>query len=86
MGQTHYPQIIRDEAVLFYERGHTFAETHTKYGMSESTFYAWKKKFDLAHPLSDPAEKNENIKKETPTSFRKAGNGTGGNSTMSVRH
>lgn len=64
MGQTHYPQIIRDEAVLFYERGHTFAETQRKYGMSESTFYAWKKKFDLAHPLSDPAEKNENIKKK----------------------
>ena len=47
MGQTHYPQIIRDEAVLFYERCHTFAETHIKYGRSESTFYAWKKKFDL---------------------------------------
>lgn len=35
MGQKHYPQIIRDEAVLFYERGHTFAETHAKYGMAE---------------------------------------------------
>lgn len=51
MGQKHYPQIIRDEAVLFYERGHTFAETHAKYGMAESTFFEWKKQFDRAHPL-----------------------------------
>lgn len=51
MGQKHYSQIIRDEAVLFYERGHTFAETHAKYGMAESTFFEWKKRFDRAHPL-----------------------------------
>lgn len=52
MGKKHYPQIIRDEAVLFYERGHTFAETQTKYGMAESTFFEWKKKYDLEHPLN----------------------------------
>ena len=43
MGQKHYSQAVRDEAVLFYERGHTFSETKNKYGMSESTFYEWKK-------------------------------------------
>lgn len=51
MGQKHYSQAIRDEAVLFYERGHTFSQTQNKYGMSESTFYEWKKKFDQAHPV-----------------------------------
>lgn len=34
MGQKHYPKSLRDEAVLFYERGHTFAETKAKYGMA----------------------------------------------------
>ena len=43
MGQKHYPKSLRDEAVLFYERGHTFAETKAKDGMSESTFYEWKR-------------------------------------------
>lgn len=38
MGQKHYSKAIRDEAVLFYERGHSFAETRAKYGMAESTF------------------------------------------------
>ncbi len=51
MGKKHYPQIIREEAVLFYERGHTFAETQAKYGMAESTFFEWKKKYDQEHPL-----------------------------------
>lgn len=55
MGQKHYSQVIRDEAVLFYERGHTFAETHAKYGMAESTFFEWKKRFDRAHPLHGTA-------------------------------
>lgn len=53
MGKKHYPQILRDEAVIFYERGHTFAETRAKYGMAESTFFEWKKKFDKRHPLPD---------------------------------
>lgn len=51
MGKKHYSQAIKDEAVLFYERGHTFAETHVKYGMAESTFFEWKKRFDQAHPI-----------------------------------
>ena len=33
MGKKHYPQSIKDEAVLFYELGHSFAETQAKYGM-----------------------------------------------------
>lgn len=55
MGQKHYSQTIRDEAVLFYERGHTFAETHAKYGMAESTFFEWKKRFDQVHPIHEAA-------------------------------
>lgn len=51
MGQKHYPKAIKDEAVLFYERGHTFSETRAKYGMSESTFFEWKKRFDQEHPM-----------------------------------
>ena len=51
MGQKHYSKAIRDEAVLFYERGHSFAETRAKYGMAESTFFEWKKRFDQEHPL-----------------------------------
>ena len=39
MGKKHYPQSIKDEAVLFYELGHSFAETQAKYGMAESTFF-----------------------------------------------
>ena len=53
MGQNHYPKLFRDEAVLFYERGHTFAETKVKYGMAQSTFYEWKKQFDRAHPVPE---------------------------------
>lgn len=53
MAKNYYPQEIKDEAVLFYERGHTFAETRAKYGMAESTFFEWKKKFDQKHPLPD---------------------------------
>ena len=34
MGKKHYPQSIKDEAVLFYELGHSFAETQAKYGMA----------------------------------------------------
>ena len=51
MGKKHYPQCIKDEAVLFYELGHSFAETQAKYGMAESTFFTWKQKFDKAHPV-----------------------------------
>lgn len=50
MGKKHYSQSIKDEAVLFYELGHSFAETQAKYGMAESTFFTWKQKFDKAHP------------------------------------
>ena len=53
MGQKHYPKSRRDEAVLFYERGHTFEETKVKYGMAQSTFYEWKKQFDRAHPVPE---------------------------------
>ena len=53
MGQNHYPKLFRDEAVLFYERGHTFAETKAKYGMAQSTFYEWKKQFDRLHPVPE---------------------------------
>jgi putative transposase len=49
MGKKHYSQSIKDEAVLFYELGHSFAETQAKYGMAESTFFTWKQKFDKAH-------------------------------------
>ena len=55
MGQKHYSKAIRDEAVLFYERGHSFAETRAKYGMAESTFFEWKKRFDQEHPLYELA-------------------------------
>ena len=51
MGKKHYSQSIKDEAVLFYELGHSFAETQAKYGMAESTFFTWKQKFDKAHPV-----------------------------------
>ena len=53
MGQKHYLKLFRDEAVLFYERGHTFAETKVKYGMAQSAFYEWKKQFDRAHPVPE---------------------------------
>lgn len=53
MRQKHYPKSLRDEAVLFYERGHTFAETKAKYGMAQSTFYEWKKQFDRLHPVPE---------------------------------
>lgn len=33
MAKNYFPQEIKDEAVLFYERGHTFAETRAKYGI-----------------------------------------------------
>ena len=53
MGKKHYSQSIKDEAVLFYELGHSFAETQAKYGMAESTFFTWKQKFDKAHPMHE---------------------------------
>lgn len=59
MGHKHYPQTIKDEAVLFYERGHTFAETYAKYGMAESTFFEWKKRFDQAHPIPETAGRGD---------------------------
>jgi len=55
MAKNHYPQAIKNEAVIFYERGHTFAETRAKYGMAESTFFERKKKFDQKHHLPDIA-------------------------------
>lgn len=64
MGQMYYSQAVKDEAVLFYERGHTFAETHEKYGMAESTFFTWKKDFDRMHPLSDAVGKERTVKKK----------------------
>ena len=51
MSKKHYSQSIKDEAVLFYELGHSFVETQAKYGMAESTFFTWKQKFDKAHPM-----------------------------------
>lgn len=56
----NYPQAIRDEAVIYYERGHTFADTRAKYGMAESTFFEWKKRFDQEHPLPDASAGNSN--------------------------
>ena len=58
MGKKHYPQSIKDEAVLFYELGHSFAETQAKYGMAESTFFTWKQKFDKAHPMHEAITTN----------------------------
>lgn len=71
MGQKHYPQTVRDEAVLFYERGHTFAETHMKYGMAESTFFEWKKKFDVAHPLYNATGREIDEKKKNQLHLEK---------------
>lgn len=59
MGKKHYSQSIKDEAVLFYELGHSFAETQAKYGMAESTFFTWKQKFDKAHPMHEPLPPTE---------------------------
>ena len=50
-----YSDAQKEAAVLFYECGNTFAETKKKFGMSESIFYEWKKKFDLAHPVPETA-------------------------------
>lgn len=61
MGKKHYPQSIKDEAVLFYELGHSFAETQAKYGMAESTFFTWKQKFDKAHPMHEAITTNRTI-------------------------
>mgnify|MGYP000464757363 CR=1 FL=1 len=58
MGKKHYSQSIKDEAVLFYELGHSFAETQAKYGMAESTFFTWKQKFDKAHPMHEAITTN----------------------------
>ena len=58
MGKKHYPQSIKDEAVLFYELGHSFAETQAKYGMAESTFFTWKQKFDKALPPTEQPATN----------------------------
>ena len=58
MGKKHYPQSIKDEAVLFYELGHSFVETQAKYGMAESTFFTWKQKFDKAHPMHEAITTN----------------------------
>ena len=58
MGKKYYPQSIKDEAVLFYELGHSFAETQAKYGMAESTFFTWKQKFDKAHPMHEAITTN----------------------------
>ena len=58
MGKKHYPQSIKDEAVLFYELGHSFTETQAKYGMAESTFFTWKQKFDKAHPMHEAITTN----------------------------
>lgn len=61
MGQKHYSKAIRNEAVLFYEHGHSFTETRAKYGMAESTFFEWKKRFDQEHPLYEPAGDRKSV-------------------------
>ena len=86
MGQKHYSKAIRDEAVLFYERGHSFAETRAKYGMAESTFFEWKKRFDQEHPLYELAGGQYQSREERPTSFRKAGLRIGSGTSMSMWH
>ena len=53
MARKHYPKALRDEAVLYFERGHTFLETKAKYGMAESTFYEWKRLFDQSYTIHD---------------------------------
>ena len=58
MSKKHYSQSIKDEAVLFYELGHSFVETQAKYGMAESTFFTWKQKFDKAHPMHEAITTN----------------------------
>lgn len=58
MSKKHYSQSIKDEAVLFYELGHSFTETQAKYGMAESTFFTWKQKFDKAHPMHEAITTN----------------------------
>lgn len=64
MAKNYYPQAIKDEAVIFSERGHTFAEPHAKYGMAESTFFEWKK-FDQKHPLPDVVSGDGNAARKT---------------------
>lgn len=66
-----HPNTIKAEAVLFYERGHTFAETKAKYGMSESTFYEWKKKFDLEYPNPENIRGNRSASRKAQLHLEK---------------
>ena len=61
MGKKHYSQSIKDEAVLFYELGHSFAETQVKYGMAESTFFTWTAAGDSKHPITVADKKSARI-------------------------
>ena len=71
MGKKHYSQSIKDEAVLFYELGHSFAEIQTKYGMAESTFFTWKQKFDKAHPVHAAITTNRAISHKSKRQLEK---------------
>ena len=54
MQKKTYPKAFKKEVVQFYERNHTIAETRAKYGISESTLFDWKRKYDEEHFLYVP--------------------------------
>lgn len=66
-----YSNALKEEAVLYFERGHTFAETKVKYGMSQSTFYEWKKQFDRAHPVPETSGTDLSTKRKTQRHLEK---------------
>lgn len=54
MQKKTYPRAFKNEVVQFYERNHTIAETRAKYGIAESTLFAWKQRYDQEHFLYVP--------------------------------
>ena len=60
MQKKTYPKAFKKEVVQFYERNHTIAETRAKYGISESTLFDWKRKYDEEHFLYVPGPGQKN--------------------------
>lgn len=42
---------FKEDAVRYYEKGHTVDETTREFCISESSLYAWKKEYDATHQL-----------------------------------
>lgn len=64
MGQKHYSQAYKEEAIQFYLQGHSLLDTLERFGVAQSTLFEWKKRFESRESIPTINVKKERQRRE----------------------